>query len=84
MAELNMTDEFIKVKNNLCNIWAERTIPPLGRVAVLKALTLSKLVYLRIMLPNPPDEFINEVQKQCFEFVWNRKRDKIKLVSWCF
>ena len=30
------------------------------------------------MLPNPPDKFINEVQKLCIEFVWDRKRDKIK------
>ena len=30
------------------------------------------------MLPNPLDKFINEVQKMCFEFVWDRKRDKIK------
>ena len=30
------------------------------------------------MLPNPPEKFINEVQKLCFEFKWDRKRDKIK------
>ena len=30
------------------------------------------------MLPNPPDKFINEVQKLCFEIVWDRKQDKIK------
>ena len=52
MAEQNMTDKFIEVKN--C------------------------LVYLWIMLPNHQDTFINEVQKLCFEFKWDRKRDKIK------
>ena len=37
MAELNMTDTFIEVKK-VFNIWAKRTIIPLGRVAVLKSL----------------------------------------------
>ena len=76
-AELNMTDTFIEVKK-LFNIWAKRTITPLGRVAVLKPSILSKLVYLLVMLPNPPDKFINDAQKLCFEFLWERKRDKIK------
>ena len=30
------------------------------------------------MFPNPPYKFINEVQKLCFDFVWDRKRDKTK------
>ena len=30
------------------------------------------------MFPNPPDKFISEVQKPCFEFVRDGKRDKIK------
>ena len=33
------------------------------------------------MLPNPPEKFINEVQKLCSEFVWDRKQDKIKQSS---
>ena len=67
MAELNMTDTFIEI-NKLFNIQAKRTITPLGRVAVLMSLILSKLVYLWIF-PNPPDKFINEVQKMCLKFV---------------
>ena len=74
VAELIMTDKFIEV-TELFNIWVKRTITPLRRVAVLKSLILSKLVYLWIMLPNPLDKFINEVQKLCFEFVLDRKRD---------
>ena len=30
------------------------------------------------MFPNSPDKFISEVQKPCFEFVRDGKRDKIK------
>ena len=52
-------------------------ITSLGRVAVLKSLVLSKLIHLWILLPNPPDEYINSLQKLCYEFVWNKKPDKI-------
>ena len=58
-------------------MWIKRLITPLGRVAVLKSLVLSKLIHLWIMLPNPPDEYINSLQKLCYEFVWNKKPDKI-------
>ena len=55
----------------------KRLITPLGRVAVLKSLVLSKFIHLWILLPNPPDEHINSLQKLCYEFVWNKKLGKI-------
>jgi hypothetical protein len=30
------------------------------------------------MLPNPPDDLIKELQLLCFEFIWDKKHDKIK------
>ena len=50
---------------------------PLGRVAVLKSLILSKIVYLWILLPNPPDKLVDALQKTMYELVWNRKQDRI-------
>ena len=38
----------------LFKIWSLRTITPLGRVAILKSLILSKLSHLWILLPDPP------------------------------
>ena len=55
----------------------KRLITPLGRVAVLKSLVLSKLMLLWILLPNPPNEYINSLQELCYEFVGNKKPDKI-------
>ena len=49
---------------------------PLGQVAVLKSLILSKIIHLWILLPNPPDNLVDELQKTVFEFVWNRKQDR--------
>ena len=62
----------------LFNIWSKRSSTPLGRVAILKSLILSKLVYLWILLPNPPNNFVDELQRMIIEFVWDKKRDKIK------
>ena len=56
-------------------------IPPLGRAAILKSLILSKLIHLWILLPNPPDHFVNDLQKECFRFVWNGKQDRISRKS---
>ena len=40
----------------LLRIWMKRLITPLGRVAVLQSLVLSKLMHLWILLPNPSVE----------------------------
>ena len=61
----------------LFNIWIKRTITPLGKIAILKSLILSKIVQLWMLLLNPPDGFIDRLQKMCFKFVWNRKQDRI-------
>ena len=55
----------------------KRLITPLGRVAILKSLVQLKLIHLWILLPNPPGEYISCLQKLCYEFVWNKKPDKI-------
>lgn len=77
MEEINIADKFAEIKR-LFKAWLKRSITPLGRVAVLKSLILSKLIYLWILLPNPPDKQIKLLQNMCFEFIWDQKRDKIK------
>ena len=37
----------------------------------------SKIIHLWVLLPNPPDSLVNELQKTVFQFVWNRKQDRI-------
>ena len=63
---------FFEVKA-LFNIWSKRLITPLGRVAILKYLILSKLVHLWILLLDPPDDFVNNLQRNCFKFIWDDK-----------
>lgn len=77
MEKMNTYDKYLETKI-LFNCWAKRSTTPIGKVVVLKSLILSKLIYLWIMLPNPPDDLIDKLQKKCYEFVWEGKRDKIK------
>ena len=74
--QINYDNKFTEIKM-LFKSWIKRLITPLGRIAVLKSLILSKIVQLWMLLPNPPDNFIDGLQKMCYLFVWNRKKDKI-------
>jgi hypothetical protein len=74
-ANINYREKLGEVKR-LFQMWLKRQITPLGRVAILKSLILSKLTYLWILLPNPPDDFIQSLQKLCNNFVW-KGNDKI-------
>ena len=77
MAELNYNNNFNEIKK-LFNIWIKRSSTPLGRIAILKSLILSKMIHLWLLLPNPPNKIIQELQKMSFNFIWENKRDKIK------
>jgi len=74
--QLNYSEKFEEVKR-LMLLWIKRCITPLGRVAILKSLILSKLIHLWILLPNPPDHFMENLQKICFVFIWKDKQDRI-------
>jgi hypothetical protein len=74
--EINFKEKFAEIKN-MFKVWLKRQITPLGRVAVLKSLILSKLVHLWLLLPNPPDVMINQIQGAVYWFVWGKKNDKI-------
>ena len=74
--KINFEEKFLEIQM-LYKIWLRRQLTPLGRVAVLKSLILSKIIYLWMLLPNPPDSTVNAIQKGFFEFVWGRKNDKI-------
>jgi exonuclease III/uncharacterized protein (UPF0305 family) len=79
---LNFNEKFEEAKRLFLQ-WMRRCITPLGRVAVLKSLILSKLIHLWILLPNPPQEYLKNIQKICFAFVWNEKNDKIARRTSC-
>jgi hypothetical protein len=73
---INFNEKFEEAKKLFLQ-WTKRIITPLGRVAILKSVILSKLTHLFMLLPNPPDHYIQNIQKICYMFVWNTKQDKI-------
>ena len=62
------------------NLWSGQHLTILGRIAVIKALALSKLVYNCSLLEVPVD-FAKNVNCITLPFIWNFKPDKIKRSS---
>lgn len=50
----------------------------IGKVTVIKSLALPILVQSFTVLPNPPVRTVKEIQDIFFDFLWNKKVDKIK------
>ena len=74
--KINFDERLVKMKKVL-NLWSGRRLSILGRIAIVKTLALSKLVYNCSVLDTPTD-FAKEVNKVIFPFIWNFKPDKIK------
>ena len=59
-------------------MWHQRYLTPIGKVAVIKTLALSKLNHLFLALPNPKKELLKKIENMFYKFIWNGKPDKIK------
>ena len=60
MTHLNFNPKLFEIKQ-IINIWMKRLLTPLGRIAVIKSLLISKLSYLLLTLPNPSEAFQKEL-----------------------
>lgn len=82
ISSLNYNDKLNDILKTI-KPWTRRQLTPFGKITILKTLVLSKLTYLFINIPDPSDEFLKELDKLCFEFLWNGKNNKIsKSVTW--
>ena len=63
---------------NIMAMWRNRNVTPYGKIIVIKTLVFSKIVHLLINLPDPPEQFIFELEKELYSFLWNGKQNKIK------
>lgn len=73
---LNFSPQLEKIRT-LLQVWSRRDLTPIGKITIIKSLALSQLTFLLTVLPNPPSEFIKEVNSVIYKFVWNGKPDKI-------
>ena len=62
MVDLNYNDKLTEIRKLLLN-WSKRILIPLGRIAVIKSLALSKINHLISALPNPFKKILGELQK---------------------
>ena len=66
-----------KFKNCLKS-WQHRKLTLIGKNTVLKTFALPKLIYTLTVLPNPPNDIIEDIKSEIFNFIWDGKPDKIK------
>ncbi|KAH3701739.1 hypothetical protein DPMN_076733 [Dreissena polymorpha] len=70
----------LKLQNfkNCLKSWHHRKLTLIGKNTVLKTFALPKLIYVLTVLPNPPNDVINDIKSAIFNFIWDGKPDKIK------
>ena len=55
-----------------------RDLTPIGKIIIIKTFAVSQLVYVLTVLPTPPVDFLQQVNRLFHKFIWNNKPDKIK------
>ena len=74
LVEKNFKQRLKKIRNTI-NLWKVRGLSIHGKVTIIKAFSLSKMIYPSSVLPTPP-EIIKEFNNLVFQFLWNGK-DKV-------
>ena len=74
--ESNWTNKLEKLKRIL-SVWKRRKLTLFGKCTIINTLAISNLVYIASVLPNPKKDFIKNVTKLIFNFLW-KKGDRIK------
>ena len=72
--EKNFKQRLKKIKN-MINLWKVRGLSIYGKLTIIKAFQLSKMIYPSSVLITPP-EIIKEFNTLVFHFLWNGK-DKV-------
>ena len=60
------------------NQWSKRNLTPFGKITVIKTLILSQIVHILTSLPNPSENIKKEINVMFYNFIWDKKPDKIK------
>jgi hypothetical protein len=74
--EHNVTDKISKMKAALRN-WSKRGLSIFGRNLILKTFGLSQVIFT-MQNTYYPDASLIEIKKICFNFLWNKKDDKVR------
>ena len=77
ITHLNLERKLTIVEKEIAQ-WNRRYITPIGKIAVIKSLLLSKLVHLFMALPNPSPSYVKKIEQMLFRFLWHNKPDRVK------
>ena len=69
---------YSKIARIVLKQWDHRKLILLGKVTVIKTFALPNLIYPLTVLSNPPEYILREINSCIFDFIWNKKPDKIK------
>ena len=58
--------------------WRRRNLTLIGKITVVKALLISKIVHVLSVLPNPSKQDTRKLNGLLFNFIWNNGPDKVK------
>ena len=59
--------------------WSGRNITPIGKIAIIKSLLISKFTHILLSLPSPSDDIITSLENLFLNFIWNNKPPKFRL-----
>ena len=62
---------------HVLNQWTTRNLTLIGKICIVKTLTISKLVYNTSVFTVPLN-FAEKVNDICFKFIWNFKQKQNK------
>ena len=63
---------FVRKLKKMMSSWSARNLTLLGKIATLKSLVASQIVYLLSSLPSPPG-VIKEINFLLYDFLWDSK-----------
>ena len=62
----------------MLHVWHKRYLTPIGKIAVVKTLAISKLNHLFTSVAFPNKHILKEFETVFFNFIWDGKPDKVK------
>ena len=66
---------------NIISIYKARNLSLIGKIAVLKMIVVSKLVYTLSVLPLPTSNMFHHLEKLFRSFIWSNKTPKISMTE---
>ena len=75
MEQLNISPVLNIISSEIYR-WRRRQLTPIGKIAVIKTLFLSKLNHILVILPNLSSNLIKKIERLFYGYLWDNKPDK--------